>query len=140
MAPRAVLPAVLSTIPHDEVTALKELPRGLVKPFRGDLVLSVAAITTTLIAAGILLIWDRTHPTLQEQTSFLERVAGRVERAKFITPETHDDLSGVLHRTRSQTARDGIRSEVEQHWQSAMLRLERALWEQKTTAQTVIGN
>jgi hypothetical protein len=112
----------------------------LVKPFRGDLLLSVAAVTTTLIAAGILMVWDRAHPTLQEQTSFLERVAGRVERAKSITPETHDVLSGVLHRTRNRPARDGIKSEVEQHWQSAILRLERALWEKKTTAQTVIGN
>ncbi|MGE5158436.1 MAG: hypothetical protein ACM3OF_09835 [Gemmatimonas sp.] len=112
----------------------------LAKQFRGDLLLSVAAVTTTLIAAGILLVWDRAHPTLQEQTSFLERVAGRVERAKSITPETHDVLSGVLQRTRNRPARDGIKSEVEQHWQSSILRLERALWEKKTTAQTVIGN
>ena len=68
------------------------------------------------------------------------RIDDRVERAKFITPETHDALSGVLHRARNRPARDGIKSEVEQHWQSAMLRLERALWEKKTTAQTVIGN
>jgi hypothetical protein len=97
--------------------------------------LSVAtAATTTLIAAGILLVWDRAHPTLQEQTSFLERVAARVERAKSITPETHDVLSDVLHRTRDRPVRDGIKSEVEQRWTSAMLRLERALWEKRTIA------
>ncbi len=113
----------------------------LIKQFHGDLLPSVKAVAaTTLIVAAILLVWDRTHPTLQEQTSFLERVAARVERAKSITPETHDVLSGVLHRTRNRPARDGIKSEVEQRWQSAMLRLERALWEKKTTAQFVIGN
>jgi hypothetical protein len=37
-----------------------------------------------------------------------------VESAKFITPKTHDVLSGVLNCTRNRPARDGIKSEVEQ--------------------------
>jgi len=95
--------------------------------------MSVAtAAATTLVATGILLVWDRTSPTLQEQTSFLERVSARVESAKFITPETHDVLSGVLHHTRNRPARDGIKSEVEQRWQTATLRLERVLREKAT--------
>ena len=87
----------------------------------------VTAAATTLVATGILLVWDGPSPTLQEQTSFLERVSARMESAKIIAPETH-----LLNRTRNRPARDGIKSKVEQRWQTAMLRLERALQEKAT--------
>jgi hypothetical protein len=77
------------------------------------------------------------HPGLQEQAALLERVAARVERARLITPETHDVLAGVLDRARSGTFRDGGGAQLEQRWHPAILRLERALLDKTDTRRQV---
>lgn len=92
--------------------------------------MSISVGTTTavaLILVGSLLAWDRTHPGLQEQTALLERVAARMERAKLITPETYDVLAGVLDRAHNGQFRNRTTLELEQRFQMAILRFERAL-------------
>ena len=109
-------------------------PQGValrsVKQFGGDLLTSMSvatASTVTLMAMGSLLFWDRTYPTLQEQTSLLERVAARVEQAKVITPETFDVLYAVLDRAHNGHFRNRADPQLEQRFQRATLHFDQAL-------------
>jgi hypothetical protein len=90
--------------------------------------MSVAMVgTVTLVATASLMFWDKASPTLQEQTSLLNRVATRVELARVITPETSDILSAVLDRARNGHFRNRTDPALEQRFQTAILRFEQVL-------------
>ena len=84
--------------------------------------LAAKAGLALVLVGGVVQVQGAQDPVTQAQ--FLDRLAARVERAKTITPETRDALTGLVDRSLTAPARN---YDAESRRQLAIIRLEIAL-------------
>jgi hypothetical protein len=77
-----------------------------------------------VIAISSVGAYELSSPDLRGQTTFLERLALKVEHARVIAPETATQLADLLARSRPQSSRGG---ELDARRQQAIARIESAL-------------
>jgi len=82
-----------------------------------------------LITLGAWGAYEMAPPDIGGQTSFLERLATRLQCAQQIPPETHQVLSEILNRMGHQRLRGGWSAELEGRRQFAIAKITNVLQE-----------